>query len=189
VPRAGAAEPTPVAEARWPVPDGPPEPPPVPGFVVSTFAPLVAHVAGECLGRAYGEHDRAGGGRTAIVLLSVGGDRQTTAAVTAAVAAGRRVPPLLFFQSVPNAVAGAVAARWGLTGPVVCVGPLGDPDSDARELARSILRDGDADEVLTVQVEQAEPGRPDDPGDRAVARLWSLPRAPESDPTNLGEMR
>ena len=42
---------------------------------------------------------------------------------------GDRVGPLLFFQSVPNAVAGHVAARWGLTGPVVCLSGRRRPGS------------------------------------------------------------
>ena len=65
----------------------------------------------------------ARGERTAIVLATSTGDLATAAAVAAAVQAGRRVPPLLFYQSNPNAVAGYIAARWGLAGPVVCTMP------------------------------------------------------------------
>ena len=56
----------------------------------------------------------------------------------------------MFFQAVPNAVAGHVAARWGLDGPVVCVG-----DADAGvDVAGVLIEDGDADQVLVVRVEQ-----------------------------------
>jgi hypothetical protein len=56
----------------------------------------------------------------------------------------------MFFQAVPNAVAGHVALRWGLEGAVVCVGDVGG----GVEVARGLIEDGDADEVLVVWVEQ-----------------------------------
>ncbi|HEV2343407.1 MAG TPA: hypothetical protein VGS97_04885 [Actinocrinis sp.] len=206
--------------ARWPETEDDTLPP-IPGFIVSSFNPLVAEVADRCLRRRTtrpaanvrreptgsgtddrrlddaqfddtgfsgtaldgtaldgagfndtGFDDAAAPARTALLLASVGGDRATAQAIAEAVRSGRRVPPLLFFQSNPNAVLGHIAARRRLTGPVVCVSP--PPDSaggitaDALTEADWLLRDGDADEVLLIAAEQgARPGE----GDRAEAVL------------------
>ena len=55
---------------------------------------------------------QAPGKVTAIVMVTALGDVTSATRVAAAVDAGKRVSPLLFFQSVPNAVAGYLAARW-----------------------------------------------------------------------------
>jgi hypothetical protein len=154
------------AAAGWPESTVDVEPPAVPGFIVSSFSPLVAEVAQRCLSRAYGgpPADPRRGGRTAIVLMSPLGDVASAVHVARAVDAGNRVGPLMFFQSVPNAVAGYVAARWQLAGPVVCLscGP------DGLDVAALLVDDGDADEALVVLVEQAPvEGGPD----RAAAVL------------------
>ncbi|RKN40601.1 beta-ketoacyl synthase chain length factor [Micromonospora endolithica] len=157
------------AEASWPEPgDG--APPPVPGFVHSDFSPLVAAVAERCLSRAYGQRPAPDGGRTAVVLVTADGDRDSAAHVRRTVAAGGRPGPLFFFQSVPNSVAGHVAARWGLGGPVVCLAPTGDPRRDGAAEADLLLHDGDADAVLLVLIEQA----PDDGGARDRARAVAV---------------
>ncbi|MEU8261842.1 beta-ketoacyl synthase chain length factor [Micromonospora sp. NPDC048999] len=148
-----------LAEARWPeAGDGAPTP--VAGFVHSGFPPVVAAVAERCLGRRYGDRPLPPGNRTAVVLLSASGDRASAEHVRATVAGGGRVGPLFFFQSVPNSVAGHVAARWGLDGPVVCLSPTGDPRADGIAEAELLRYDGDADEVLLVLVEQASDGTP-----------------------------
>lgn len=171
--------------ARWPRTEDDALPP-IPGFIVSSFNPLVAEVADRCLRRRTdpppadvrrgttrsGAGDATAPARTALLLASVGGDRATARAIAEAVRAGRRVPPLLFFQSNPNAVLGHIAARRGLTGPVVCVSPppegAGGITADALAEADWLLRDGDADEVLLIAAEQgARPGE----GDRAEAVL------------------
>jgi len=68
-------------------------------------------------------------------------------------------------------VAGYVAARWGLHGPVVCLSPPGHAANAARQAgvdqAALLIADGDADQVLVVLVEQASQG------DTAVAVLVS----------------
>jgi hypothetical protein len=121
-----------VADARWPEPGDPAAPPPIAGFVVSTFSPLVAAVADRCLSRA-----DAVPPRTALVLLTRRGDVSSAAHVAAAVAAGSRIGPLMFFQSVPNAVLGHLAARHGLDGPVICLSPCtGDPRTEGLAEAR-----------------------------------------------------
>jgi hypothetical protein len=148
----GSPQLTVLARACW---DGTTEPPALPGFVVSSFSPLVATVAEECLTKAFGQPP-ADSPRTAVLLVSGTGDVVTAVTVAAAVDAGKRVGPLLFFQSVPNAVAGHIAARWGLTGPVVCLSPVGeDPMAEGLALAALLIEDSDAERALVVHVKQA----------------------------------
>jgi hypothetical protein len=145
-----------LAAAQWP--DSPGDTvPAVPGFVMSSFSPLVAEVAQRCLTRYFGPApaDPARTARTGVVLASATGDTGTATAIAQAVDAGRRVPPLLFYQSNPNAVVGYLTARWGLAGPVVCTIPLGDPMADARGCAGLLIADGDADAVLVIVADQA----------------------------------
>jgi len=142
------------AEVDWPRGV---EPPAVPGFVASSFSPLVNELANRCLTERHGEAPAGSGERTAIVLVTASGDAQSAAHVARAVDTGARVGPLLFFQSVPNSVAGHVATRWGLRGPVLCVGPAGEPRAEGLAQARLLIDDGDADEVLVICVEQTGP--------------------------------
>lgn len=161
-----------VAEAAWPEHDGDAAVPALAGFVVSSFSPLAAEAANRCLGRRPADGDAApeepgrtqdpDGRLTAVVLVTARGDVHSARHVADAVDNGMRIGPLMFFQSVPNAVAGHIATRWNLSGPVVC---LGDPAS-ASAAAALLLADGDADEALLVHVEQ-------DP-DRAAAVLVRL---------------
>ena len=152
-----------LAQARWAPGSVDEELPQIAGFVESAFSPLVAAVADLCLSGFYGSPPArpAEGERTAIVVTSATGDLPTAAAVAAAVQAGRRVPPLLFYQSNPNAVAGYIAARWGLSGPVVCTIPgRSEPGTathassralaEARTVADVLIGDGDADAALVV---------------------------------------
>ncbi|WP_433162320.1 beta-ketoacyl synthase chain length factor [Kribbella sp. CA-247076] len=132
-----------LAEGYWPEPDddvaaGPPA---LPGFVLSTFNPLAAVAADRCLTKRPQPPD----GITGIVLVS-DGDRVSAEHVQQAVADGKRIGPLFFFQSVPNSVAGLIAAKWDLRGPVVCV-----TDGGLDEAAL-LIGDGDADQVLIVEV-------------------------------------
>ncbi|HEX4060228.1 MAG TPA: beta-ketoacyl synthase chain length factor [Streptosporangiaceae bacterium] len=152
------ASPGPVvlAQAEWPTAPGDTLPG-VPGFVTSTFSPLVVEVAQRCLHAFFGPApaDPARGERTGVVLASSTGDLATAAAVAQAVGQERRVPPMLFYQSTPNAVVGYLTARWALSGPVVCTVPLGDATADARACADLLIRSGDADAVLVVVADQA----------------------------------
>lgn len=147
------------AEARWPE-DGDAGPAGVPGFVHSAFAPLVVAVAERCLARRYGTGPLPPGNGTAVVLVSAGGDTASAAHVRAAVDAGDRIGPLFFFQSVPNSVAGHVAARWGLDGPVVCLSPAGDARAEGEAEADLLLHDGDAAQALLILIELAPDGTP-----------------------------
>ncbi|WP_431999750.1 beta-ketoacyl synthase chain length factor [Streptomyces sioyaensis] len=145
--------------ASWPGPDGEMAAGPrkLPGFVVSSFSPLVAEVADRVLRGHYGDPSAAAGqgARTAVVLVSRLGDVATDRAVAAAVDAGRPVQPLLFFQSVPNSVLGHVTTQWQLHGPVVCFSPEGDPEEAALEYADLLFADDEADRALLVLVELA----------------------------------
>ncbi len=146
-----------LARAQWPGTRGE-ELPPVAGFVTSAFSPLVAAVADLCLLDYFGAPPASDerGERTGIVLASSTGDLATSAAVAAAVQAGKRVPPLLFYQSNHNAVAGYVAARWGLRGPVVCTMPGASANglrtalAEAAASATLLIEDGDADAALVI---------------------------------------
>lgn len=140
------------AEARWPESAADHTAPSLPGFIVSSFNPIAAETASRCLSRRP-ETGAAAETVTAVLITTSRGDRESAAHVARTVAAGGLLGPLLFFQSVPNAVAGHIAARWNLTGPVVC---LADPAS-ALEAAALLIEDGDADGVLLLRVEQ-EPG-------------------------------
>jgi hypothetical protein len=136
------------ATASWPESDDDREVKPLAGFIVSTFSPLLAEVADRALGR---RGEPPPGLVTALVIVTALGDVASAADVAATVDAGGRVGPLMFFQAVPNTVVGYVASRWGLTGPVACVSDIGA----GLDLARLLVEDADADEVLVVWVDQA----------------------------------
>ncbi|WP_308167896.1 hypothetical protein [Catellatospora tritici] len=165
-----------LARGAWPESDADTEPPALAGFVVSSFSPLVAEVARRCLTRAYGQPPAAParGPRTAVIISTTTGDVATALSVARAVDTGQRLGPLLFFQAVPNAVAGYVAARWELGGPVLCLSPAGPGDAlelalaEGLSAARLLLADGDADEALVIAAEQATD---DGERDRALAVL------------------
>jgi hypothetical protein len=149
-----------LSEYRWP-PGQPAEPPALPGYVLSSFSPLVAAAADGCLAGAPAATSATGRERTAVLLVSAGNDVVSAGHVRDRVAAGRRVGPLLFFQAAPNSVAGQVSAHWGLGGPVVCISPVLDPLADGMAEAELLLADGDADKVLLILVEQADPEQAD----------------------------
>jgi len=143
-----------LATAQWPA-TGSDTLTPVAGFVLSTFSPLVAEVAERCLRARYGEPPAKleHAGVTALVLASARGDVTTTASAADTAEAGGRVPPLLFFQSNPNAVLGWIAARWQLDGPVLSIAPTGDLLADAQHVAGLLMADGEAAEVLVIAAE------------------------------------
>jgi hypothetical protein len=148
--------------------------PAVPGFIVSSFSPLAAHLAELCLLQYFGSPpaDPGLGRRTGVVLASTTGDIATAAAVARAVDAGRAVPPLLFYQSNPNAVAGHIAARWGLEGPVVCTIPARRGLADAMDSAALLIEAAEATAALVILADQGRPddgaGRPTDDSGTAV---------------------
>jgi hypothetical protein len=177
VPPLAAGESVVLARAEWPVGDEDTFPQ-IAGFVVSNFNPLVAEVAERCLRAHYGgaPADPVRGATTGVVLASVRGDVTTVDTVADALRDGRRVPPLLFFQSNPNAVVGYVTARWGLAGPVVCTSPLGDPLADGLAVAALLIEDEAATEVLVIAADLAAGA---DERDHAVAVLVAGPQSGE----------
>lgn len=172
-----------LARGSWPGPEDTGPPPPLTGFVVSGFSPMAAAAADRCLTEVYGapgteDEELLGRAlRTAVVLGSRGGDLETHTATAAAVDAGKAAAPLLFFQSVPNAVVGHVAKRWHLAGPVICFSPddiTGDPLGEAADIARCLVEGGDADEALVLLVEQVGPDG--DPGSAHALLLRPQPQ-------------
>jgi hypothetical protein len=137
------------ASACWPETDADGTVTALAGFIDSTFSPLIAEVTNRVLRSR--EQPPTPGAATAIVLVTALGDVTSASRVAAAVDAGRRVPPLHFFQSVPNAVAGYLAAKWQLTGPVVCVSET----STGLDVAALLIEDSDADEAIVVRVDLA----------------------------------
>jgi Beta-ketoacyl synthase, N-terminal domain len=152
---AQAAGLTVLAEARWPDGLDDPKPRPLAGFITSSFSPLVAEVADRCLSRHYGHPPAGRGLQTALVIVSATGDLTTAVEVANAVDQNTRVAPLLFFQAVPNAVAGHIAARWGIGGPVLCLSPAEGQHADAVSVVAGLIGDGDADDALVIFAEQA----------------------------------
>ena len=155
-----------LSAASWPEAADDDEVPPLAGFIESTFSPLLAEVAARALRRR--PEPRVPGVVTAIVMVTALGDTTSAASVAAAVDAGKRVSPLLFFQSVPNAVAGYLAAGWDLTGPVVCVSGM----SAGLGIAALLIDDADADEALVIRIDLAVAG---DGLDRGAALLVTRP--------------
>jgi hypothetical protein len=152
--------------ASWPEATADDEVPPLAGFIESTFSPLLAEVAARALRRR--PEPKAPGGVTAIVMMTALGDITSASRVAVAVDAGQRVSPLLFFQSVPNAVAGYLAARWDLTGPVVCVSGM----NAGLSIAAQLIDDADADEALVICIDLGVAG---DGLDRGAALLVTRP--------------
>jgi hypothetical protein len=172
---AAAADLTVSSSAAWPETGADGEATALPGFIESNFSPLLAEVAGRALRRR--AQPQPSGRVTAIVMVTALGDVTSATRVAAAVDAGRRVPPLQFFQSVPNAVAGYLAARWHLTGPVVCVSGT----TAGLELAALLIDDADADEALVVRVDLAVTAGGQD---RAAAILVTGPTGNDREPLN-----
>lgn len=140
-----------LAQARWPQ-DDPAELSPSPGFVYSSFSPLVAATAGRCLAQWYGAAPLPPqvGRRVALVLVSVRGH----ADLAPSEGGDGWLSPLLFSQSA-NAVLGHIATGWGICGPLLCTSPVTEPETDALALASGVLALGDADTVLVVLAEPA----------------------------------
>ena len=130
--------------------------PGVAGFIESSFNPLVVEATRRALTVPEGsapvvppEQART----TAVILVSGYGDVASARAVAQAVDDGTRVGPLLFFQSVPNAVAGYLAMQWGFAGPVLAISPAGEAYPQGLAVADLLIADGDADAALLVFVE------------------------------------
>jgi len=168
---ADAAGLTVVSSAAWPESAEDVAVTPLAGFIDSTFSPLVAEVANRALLRRdppAPEGKPTTDSVTAIVIVTRRGDVTSAVRVASVVDSGRGVSPLHFFQSVPNSVAGQLAARWRLTGPVVCVSEI----TTGVEVAALLIADGDADSALVVSADLA---LTDGDRDRAAAIVVTFP--------------
>jgi hypothetical protein len=150
-----------LARASRPVDPGVP-PPELVGFQAS-FSPLVAAVAEDCLRQCFANPPALDGDAIAIVLVTARGDLTSSAAAAARVDLGGPVDPSLYFQAIPNAVLGHVAARWALGGPIVCLCPVAEPLVEGLGQAELLLAAGGVDRVLIVLADEALPGRPPQP--------------------------
>ena len=153
---------------------------PVPGFVESTFNPMLYHVASSFLiGREYD------GARIAVLVASVAGDATTTDLASRLLIQGQVHNALLFMQATANAVLGYLSKEFGLTGPLLSVST---PDEDLTDTAELLLADPELDAVLLVTVELAATertaaayramGRTPPLQDSATARLLEREPAP-----------
>ncbi|KUF16799.1 hypothetical protein [Streptomyces silvensis] len=146
--------------------------PPVPGFVESTFSPLVHAAVHRCLGAA----PPGDGARTAIVLASTVGDATTLDTGSRSLVAGQAHQPLLFMQSTANAILGRLAVDLAVTGPLLSLSTA-VPGGIAGELLTTgalLLETGEADRVVLVGVELAA-------GDRAAAAHRALGTVPPAE--------
>ena len=101
---AAAAGLTVSSSASWPETEADGNVTALAGFIESNFSPLLAEVAGRALRSR--DQPEASGKVTAVVIVTALGDVAAATRVAAAVDVGQRVSPLLFFQSVPNSIAG-----------------------------------------------------------------------------------
>jgi len=123
---------------------------PVPGFVESTFNPLIHEVARRCLAERPGD-----GTRTALLLGSTVGDSGTTDLASRLMIGGQVSNPLLFMQATANAILGYLSKEFGITGPLIAMSALTDLGSALLDTANVLLDDEELDRVLIVGVEQA----------------------------------
>lgn len=123
---------------------------PVPGFVESTFNPLVHEVAQRCLAERPGD-----GTRTALLLGSTVGDSGTTDLASRLMIGGQVSNPLLFMQATANAILGYLSKEFGITGPLIAMSALTDLGSALLDTANVLLDDEELDRVLVVGVELA----------------------------------
>ncbi|MFJ3914126.1 beta-ketoacyl synthase-like protein [Streptomyces sp. 2132.2] len=134
--------------------------PGVPGFVVSSFNPLVRETVRRCLGEpgTLAAPNRLTGpypDSTAIVLATVAGDATTSDVASQKLVSGRVHNPLLFFQSVTTSILGHLTIEYGITGPVSCIAADSGVGEQALDAAELLLRDEDIDQVLVIAVELA----------------------------------
>ncbi|MFD5029192.1 beta-ketoacyl synthase chain length factor [Streptomyces sp. NPDC058405] len=134
--------------------------PAVPGFIASSFNPLVRETVRRCLGEP-GDPARPNplvapyADRTALVLATVAGDATTSDLASRKLVSGRVHNPLLFFQSVTTSILGHLTIEYGLTGPVSCLAADSDVGEEALRAAELLLEDEDLDQVLVIAVELA----------------------------------
>ncbi|TCO59345.1 ketosynthase [Actinocrispum wychmicini] len=129
--------------------------PPIVGFAISRFGPLVHAVATACLGPTGAPDNHVGryGAGTAIVLATMYGDAVTVDTATQWAVAGNLSNPLLFFQSVSTSILSHLTRRYGIHGPLTCISAIHDPAGDALRVADALLDDLELHQVLVIGVE------------------------------------
>ncbi|HEX4787944.1 MAG TPA: hypothetical protein VH372_05745 [Actinospica sp.] len=148
-----------VDRAAWYGPGAEGEPPAnVHGFVVSPFPRLVYHVVRATLGEPEAFAAASGSGRprgphTGILLGTVFGDSATADAVCQRLAEGTVHNPMLFFQSVPTSVLGALCRDYTITGPMVCVSEQRDTAAWLLGAVDELLDEEEIDQVLAIGIE------------------------------------
>lgn len=133
--------------------DDPADLPGVPGFIISTFSPLVNEVARVCL-RSPGV-GAVSGPHTALLLGTVFGDSTTSDTASRKLVAGDVHNPLLFYQSVPTTILGNVARDYGITGPMICLSTMSKPFAELRAMADLLFLGEDITQALLIEIELA----------------------------------
>ncbi|ALS57999.1 beta-ketoacyl synthase N-terminal-like domain-containing protein [Rathayibacter toxicus] len=125
-------------------------PPAVPGFILSQFAPSVLDAANRALrDAALTEAERT---LTGILLLTPCGDSETRDIVKQILDEHRRLSPLLLVQSTPTSIAGKIAADWGLTGPITTLATEQKLDGPVvAAIAVELLSDDDLTALLVIR--------------------------------------
>lgn len=157
-------------------PDGSPgEPvklPKVPGFVESSFSPLIRAVVARCLdGEPLGDD----GATTALVLATTFGDATTSDLGSRLLTSGQVANPLLFYQSVPTTILGVIARDFGITGPTMCFSARSDLRGEALDLVDVLLADEGVDQVLLVAADLGADARARRVAEELAARNVPLP--------------
>jgi hypothetical protein len=125
--------------------------PPVPGFIESSFNPLV-YAAVSRLSDAGAIRPGEG---TALLLGSLFGDATTNDLASRQMIQGKPDNPLLFYQSVVNSIVGYISREKGITGTTLCMSGYGNVASALLEQAGLLLASGDAEQVVVVGAEIA----------------------------------
>ncbi|APU13369.1 MULTISPECIES: hypothetical protein [Actinoalloteichus] len=152
--------------------------PPLPGFAMSRFSPLVAETARRLL-RAAAARAPIDGGATGIVLATLFGDSTTVDQHTRRQLRGLPHNPLFFYESVHSAGVGMVGIEHGISGPVSCLSLRRDFTAEALASADLQLDDDGVEQVLLIGVELAPTERT-----RAVHRQWAAADRGESLPAD-----
>jgi hypothetical protein len=133
---------------------------PIPGFIESSFNPLVY----AAVRRLFDSGAFRGGDKTALLLGSMFGDATTTDLASRLLIQGKPDNALLFYQSVVNSVVGYIARDMGISGTTLCQSG-GGLTSMLLEQASLLLASGDANQVILVGAEVA--------GSEKSDQLWS----------------
>jgi len=122
---------------------------PVPGFIESSFNPLVYRTIQYFVENAR-IRDHA---KLAIVLGSAFGDTATADLASRNLLSGKIRNPLLFYQSVPNSILGFAASRFHLTEMMTCITYNGGAAAALFDMAELYLSMPDVEQVLVIGVE------------------------------------